>query len=258
MKKEKPLWEKLYFDAEYVEIARLIGYQGTTYRDMLKMLEPLEAKFGKVRVHSAVHFLVIFEGQMTCNPRPLAEVKLRPEVRRLCWSLLGPPPEQMEAFMTNPDGSSRHPKQTKSSGQKSPSKKGPPSGKNEPQKKARKKKTEPAKPTEKTDEKFAAGNRSAANDAPIMAQYRAAKEKHPDMMLLFRVGDSYELFDQDAEEASKLLGLTLTTRNQTQTMVGFPHHALESYLQELLKQGKRVAVCDQVEDSLARATSRVC
>ena len=60
------------------------------------------------------------------------------------------------------------------------------------------------------------------------------------------------MFGEDAETAHKLLGLTLTTRDQTHAMAGFPHHQLEAYLHKLLKEGKRVAICDQVEDSLAR------
>src|SRR5215468_8159366 len=84
---------------------------------------------------------------------------------------------------------------------------------------------------------------------PMMQQYREAKERHPGMLLLFRMGDFYELFDQDAELASKVLGLTLTSRDKTVAMAGFPHHQLESYLQRLLRAGHRVAVCDQVEDA---------
>src|SRR5471030_2836471 len=82
-----------------------------------------------------------------------------------------------------------------------------------------------------------------------MQQYRAAKEKHPDMLLLFRMGDFYELFETDAETAHKVLGLTLTSRDKEMPMAGFPHHQLESYLHKLLKEGFRVAVCDQVEDA---------
>ena len=89
-----------------------------------------------------------------------------------------------------------------------------------------------------------------------MQQYREAKEKHPDMLLLFRIGDFYELFGEDAETAHKLLGLTLTTRDQTLTMAGFPHHQLEAYLHKLLKEGRRIAICDQVEESLARGPIR--
>ncbi|MBM4072035.1 MAG: hypothetical protein FJ271_24380, partial [Planctomycetes bacterium] len=64
----------------------------------------------------------------------------------------------------------------------------------------------------------------------------------------FRVGDFYELFHEDAETASKILGLTLTTRDKTVAMAGFPHHSLETYLHKLLHAGHRVAICDQVED----------
>jgi len=78
---------------------------------------------------------------------------------------------------------------------------------------------------------------AADNRATIMEQYHAAKEKHPDMLLLFRMGDFYELFGQDAELAHKLLGLTLTTRDRTLTMAGFPHHQLEIYLHSCSTRG---------------------
>jgi len=84
---------------------------------------------------------------------------------------------------------------------------------------------------------------------PMMQQYRAAKERHPGMLLLFRMGDFYELFDADAETGARVLGLALTSRDKTVPMAGFPHHQLESYLQKLLRAGFRVAVCDQVEDA---------
>jgi DNA mismatch repair protein MutS len=83
---------------------------------------------------------------------------------------------------------------------------------------------------------------------PMMQQYREAKERHPGMLLLFRMGDFYELFFEDAEVASRLLGMTLTSRDKGVPMAGFPHHQLEGYLQKLLHCGHRVAVCDQVED----------
>jgi DNA mismatch repair protein MutS len=83
---------------------------------------------------------------------------------------------------------------------------------------------------------------------PMMQQYREAKERHPGMLLLFRMGDFYELFDADAEVAARVLGLTLTSRDKTVPMAGFPHHALENHLRKLLQAGHRVAVCDQVED----------
>src|SRR5262245_52698846 len=84
---------------------------------------------------------------------------------------------------------------------------------------------------------------------PMMQQYRDAKERHPGMLLLFRMGDFYELFDADAELAARLLGLTLTSRDKSMPMAGFPHHSLETYLRKLLQSGHRVAICDQVEDA---------
>jgi DNA mismatch repair protein MutS len=83
---------------------------------------------------------------------------------------------------------------------------------------------------------------------PMMQQYREAKSRHPGMLLLFRMGDFYELFDEDAQTAARVLGLTLTSRDKSIPMAGFPHHQLEQYLQKLLHLGHRVAVCDQVED----------
>ena len=85
-------------------------------------------------------------------------------------------------------------------------------------------------------------------DTPMMQQYQAAKAAHPGMLLLFRMGDFYETFGDDAELAARVLGLTLTSRDKAIPMAGFPHHQLESYLRKLLHQGHRVAICDQVED----------
>src|SRR3979411_2980329 len=83
---------------------------------------------------------------------------------------------------------------------------------------------------------------------PMMLQYQEAKQRHPGMLLLFRMGDFFELFDEDAEIAARVLGLTLTSRDKTIPMAGFPHHQLENYLHKLLRGGHRVAICDQVED----------
>lgn len=98
---------------------------------------------------------------------------------------------------------------------------------------------------------------SDPTQTPMMQQYREAKSQHPGMLLLFRMGDFYEMFDEDAELASRLLGLQLTSRDKLIPMAGFPHHALEGYLQKLLQAGHRVAICDQVEDpALARGLVR--
>ena len=92
---------------------------------------------------------------------------------------------------------------------------------------------------------------------PMMQQYQEARARHPGMLLLFRMGDFYELFDSDAELAARLLGLTLTSRDKTVAMAGFPHHQLENYLHKLIQAGQRVAICDQVEDpALAKGLVR--
>lgn len=92
---------------------------------------------------------------------------------------------------------------------------------------------------------------------PMMQQYREAKERHPGMLLLFRMGDFYETFGEDAEVASRVLGLALTSRDKTVPMAGFPHHALENHLRKLIQAGHRVALCDQVEDpALAKGLVR--
>jgi DNA mismatch repair protein MutS len=86
---------------------------------------------------------------------------------------------------------------------------------------------------------------------PLMQQYNTIKVKHPDALLLFRVGDFYETFGEDAIKASQILGIVLTHRNnggdQTE-LAGFPHHSLNTYLPKLVKAGQRVAICDQLED----------
>jgi DNA mismatch repair protein MutS len=92
----------------------------------------------------------------------------------------------------------------------------------------------------------------SASDTPLMQQHRAIKQKYPDAILLFRVGDFYETFGQDAIHASQVLGITLTKRNNgaaaSSELAGFPHHALDTYLHKLVKAGFRVAICDQLED----------
>ncbi|MFN4286080.1 MAG: DNA mismatch repair protein MutS [Lacibacter sp.] len=89
-------------------------------------------------------------------------------------------------------------------------------------------------------------------ETPLMQQHRAIKARYPDAILLFRVGDFYETFGEDAIHAARVLGITLTKRNNgaaaSSELAGFPHHALDTYLHKLVKAGFRVAVCDQLED----------
>ena len=101
----------------------------------------------------------------------------------------------------------------------------------------------------------------------MLRQYFSIKEKFPDALLFFRMGDFYELFFEDAEKATRLLDITLTTRGkhlgEAIPMCGVPHHAAESYIHRLIDQGVKVAVCDQVEDPrhakgiVAREVTRV-
>lgn len=90
------------------------------------------------------------------------------------------------------------------------------------------------------------------NQTPLMKQYFGFKQKYPNTVLLFRVGDFYETFGEDAVVASKVLGIVLTKRgagSSSETeLAGFPHHSLDTYLPKLVKAGHRVAICDQLED----------
>ena len=92
----------------------------------------------------------------------------------------------------------------------------------------------------------------AVSDTPLMQQHRAIKQQYPDAILLFRVGDFYETFGEDAIISARVLGITLTKRNNgsasASELAGFPHHALDTYLHKLVKAGYRVAICDQLED----------
>lgn len=93
------------------------------------------------------------------------------------------------------------------------------------------------------------------NETPMMKQWRDLKSKHPDRLLLFRCGDFYEAYEEDAKECAKILGITLTTNSKNgYQMAGFPHHALDTYLPKLVRAGKRVAICDMLEDPKLRKT----
>ena len=95
---------------------------------------------------------------------------------------------------------------------------------------------------------------------PLLKQYQEMKKKHPDAILMFRVGDFYEIFGKDAVEASEILGITLTRRmngiDNRIELAGFPHHALDTYLPKLVRAGKRVAICEQLEDPKLKKTTK--
>jgi len=110
--------------------------------------------------------------------------------------------------------------------------------------------------------KTAASAKSSAkkNETPLNRQYNQIKAKYPGALLLFRVGDFYETFGEDAVRASKILGITLTKRNNggsNEELAGFPHHSLDTHLPKLVRAGERVAICDQLEDpALAKGIVR--
>ena len=87
--------------------------------------------------------------------------------------------------------------------------------------------------------------------SPTMQQYRDTMKEYPDAIVLLRLGDFYEIFFEDAEEAAALLDLTLTSRGSSGgkiPMCGVPHHAVQGYIARLIKAGRKVAICDQLED----------
>ena len=90
---------------------------------------------------------------------------------------------------------------------------------------------------------------------PMMKQFKQLKEKRPDALLLFRCGDFYECYEDDAKDVAEVLGITLTKSGDGVQMAGFPHHALDQYLPKLIRAGKRVAICDQLEKPKPTAKS---
>ena len=110
------------------------------------------------------------------------------------------------------------------------------------------------KPKEDIERMISQNEDAKTAESPIMKQFHDLKAKHPDALLLLRVGDFYETYEQDAVEASRILGIALTHRHPTvpynspsNAMAGFPFHALDTYLPKLVRAGKRVAICDQLE-----------
>jgi len=105
----------------------------------------------------------------------------------------------------------------------------------------------PAPSSSKTTTPPKTGKRDP-HDTPAMRQWSRFKERHPECVLFFRMGDFYELFDDDAELVHRVLGLTLTQRTEGIPMAGVPHHALDGYVRRMIEGGYRVAVCDQIQD----------
>ena len=115
--------------------------------------------------------------------------------------------------------------------------------------------------TPKPKETPKAEKKSSLANTPLMQQYQEMKKKHPDAILLFRIGDFYEIFGEDAVKASEILGITLTRRanggsDKYIELAGFPHHALDTYLPKLVRAGQRVAICEQLEDPKLTKTAK--
>lgn len=220
----------MYSLPHWIAVVRLLGHKAMHMNEAREKIKPIAEEYGKEPVANACEVLVeIFnEGK-----EPFA--RLKSHVRRMAFQILGPEPTLAPSTVTH---APKPPTETEPS---------PP-----PEKKKRRTRTVSA-PAPAAAVK---SDQAPSGQSAIMEQYLAAKEKHPDMLLVFRVGDFYELFGEDAEAAHKLLGLTLTTRDQTLTMAGFPHHQLEVYLHKLLKEGQRVAICEPVDESLARGPIR--
>ena len=117
---------------------------------------------------------------------------------------------------------------------------------------------DPITPTPKETPK--AEKKSSLTNTPLMQQYQEMKKKHPDAILLFRIGDFYEIFGEDAVKASEILGITLTRRangsDKYIKLAGFPHHAIDTYLPKLVRAGQRVAICEQLEDPKLTKTAK--
>jgi hypothetical protein len=231
--KEKLLLQ-MYSRKHWIELIRLFRYQTLPMEQARTAIEPLAKQFGKESMAAACEVLIEIS---TLGKETVA--RLKPHVRRMAYQVLGPEPaaEAMPATVALPPAD---PQPVATTPQPRESRK------------SRKRATSEARSSTGANVIPA----STAGRGTIMEQYRAAKEKHPGMLLLFRVGDFLEMFGEDAETAHKLLGLTLTTRDRTLTMAGFPHHQLEVDLRKLLHEGKRVAICEPVEESLARGPIR--
>ncbi len=234
--KEK-LLKQMYHCQDWIELIRLFRYQTLPMEQAREAIKPLAEKFGKDPIAAACEALVEISTQGS-----EAFARLKPHIRRMAFQILGPErKEETSAPASSPPPQTAPPAEAKTPQPAEPKK---------PKKSART--PAPAPP---------AGDKNAISSpadgrASIMEQYRVAKERHPGMLLLFRMGDFYEMFGEDAETAHKALGLTLTTRDRTLTMAGFPHHQLEAYLHKLLNAGHRVAICEPVEESLARGPIR--
>jgi hypothetical protein len=225
------LLQQMYTRPHWIDLIRLFGYQTLAMSQAKEAIRPLAQKYGNESLATACEALVEISMQDS-----EATARLKPHVRQMAFQILGaePTPDTMPAVSVESTSAQGSPPEVKAAPK--------------PKKQKSEKKQQTVSPAASP---LSPNSPEVAAKGNIVEQYRAAKERHPDMLLLFRMGDFYELFAEDAEIAHKLLGLTLTTRDRTLAMAGFPHHQLEGYLHQLLKLGQRVAICDQVDESLA-------
>ena len=229
-KEKEKLLQQMYSLPHWIAVVRLLGYKALHMDEARKKIKPIADEYGKEPVANACEVLVEI---YTEGKEPFA--RLKRHIRRMAFQILGPEPT-FAAPMVPP----------------APERQSKPQTPLPAEKKKCRTRTAAAAPSPAVVKPDSIPNGRSA----IMERYQTAKEKHPDMLLVFRLGDFYELFGEDAETAHKLLGLTLTTRDRTLTMAGFPHHQLETYLHKLLKEGQRVAICEPVDESLARGPIR--
>jgi hypothetical protein len=224
-KEKEEVLRQMYSLPHWIAVVRLFAHKAMHMDEARKHIKPLADEFGKEPMANACEILVeIF----TEGKEPFA--RLKSHIRRMAHQIIGPAPTLAAPAITPAPDAEAEPEPPRPS---------------EKKRRTRTAASAPSPAAVKTDP-------APSGRSTIMEQYQAAKEKHPDMLLLFRMGDFYELFGEDAETAHRLLGLTLTTRDRTLAMAGFPYHQLETYLHKLLKEGQRVAVCEPVEESLAR------
>src|SRR5713101_626403 len=194
VEKEK-LLQKMYTQPHWIALVRLFGYQTLTMDTAREQIKPIAEEFGKEPVADACEVLV----EIMPGKEPVA--RLKSHIKRMAFQILGP--ESPSAAIAPRTAAAEEPK-----------------SESEPQRRLAAKKTrKPAKVPASRPAK--AKNERPQTHSPIMQQYREAKEKYPDTILLFRIGDFYEIFGDDAETCHKFLGLTLTTRDQMHTMAGF-------------------------------------
>lgn len=234
-----PVWEKLYRSEPNMELAKEVGYFGKPIPETRQRVDELVKRYGKEAMEKASRDIVRID---TTTEPPTA--RLTDEIRKVAAQLLGPAPENWETFYRYASGQPTPEYEAKMAilqGDK----------KEEPVKKkrTRKKATIPASGVEKkqSHDSHKVENAGATPaPAPIIQQWKEAKERHPGMILLFRVNDCYVAYEDDAWTVARALNLGLQARDNLMT-TDFLQKDLELHLKKLIQAGHRVALLDPVE-----------